>query len=619
MKITKLFYLTVGFSVLASTSCEDKDLYDPEFQTKQDAEFIKNAFDFNLSATVPIVLDYQHKKFVEVYDSKVEENPEAIQLFAGYTDANGHYEGTMYIPSAYIGKTVYARTLSTGLDKDGNMMYDYIPAVVKTDGVKFAAARSRVNVTGQDDSMVYLSDLYREYLLENTNNTNLISEGKNVNINILKDGTKLSASFFFSGGEAKIYYYYYKTGYAPQNHKLESWNPDYVNGIEKAYDGVPMDDITTKFMNPQYQLWADQPDNGEVWGGWCNSENEKYYCVGATSDLLFYGENYDQEGSVEWPAGYTVAFFLIYKFAFVPLYSDPALNYFQNPEDAAPMWGLTQVGLFKHEADGKLIYGWEDQPANLTEHKDYANLYGGRATDNDYNDAVYVINVTPGLDNVGFDDEVEEIPTEKAEVKTGTLLFEDLYPEEGDYDMNDVVIEYKLSRFLDEENKTSRAEYCFKPVHDGATYQSDFYFRLSFGEWQPFATTKVFENHKTQIGKECTGTILRSEMTNPDNWVWYEFDPFILVKDTNREVHLTKKWHAGIGSQEDLDDVAKSYVSRDHADYPFAMNIPGIWNFNVVTERVRIDQEYPKYMDWVKNNSTNADWYKYYNPVSSAE
>lgn len=612
MKKTVLAFLLPATLLVA---CEDKDLYDPEYREKLETETIEKAFDFNLSVSVPVTLEYGVRKFVEVYDARPEENPSAVQLFAAYTDACGHYEGTMYIPAAYIGKTVYARTLSGVTDQNGKEVWEEVPATVKTEGVSFTSAGSRVNVTGQANTeCVALSDAYRTYLRENTDNSNLIRPGRTANINILKDGTELSASFCFSGGECKIYYYYYKTGQRPENHPDENWNPDPADGV-RMYSGVPMDDLTARFMKPDYQLWADQKDNGAVWGAWCNPSRTDYYCVGATSDLLFYGENYDSPGTKQWPGGYTVAFFLIYSYAFVPLYSDPELNMFQNPEDVAPTWGLTQAGVFKHSAESRLVYGWEDQPANLTLHNgtqgssEYFKLYGGRATDNDYNDVVYVINVSPGLDHVDVD-QVEEIPTERMEVKTGTLLFEDLYPEEGDYDMNDVVIEYALKRVFDEENNLVRIDWEFTPVHDGATYTNDFYFCFTGRT----GVQEVFKNHKNCIGKKFSGTIPAGELLN-SGWNWDDFNPFILVRETNREVHLTKKRFAGIGDKEGLSNIKLNYINDANSNYPFALNLPGKWNFQVVTERVRIDREYPDYAAWVnpdRSQWTHVDWYNHY-------
>ena len=47
----------------------------------------------------------------------------------------------------------------------------------------------------------------------------------------------------------------------------------------------------------------------------------------------------------------------------------------------------------------------------------------------------------------------------------------------------------------------------------------------------------------------------------------------------------------------------------NEGNFPFAMNIP-TKSFVIVSERTRIDSQYPRFVDWVESRGQqSADWY----------
>lgn len=569
-----------AFSTLAllfASSCmENTNLYNPE---KVNAR-IAASFDFSTTMSCPVDMAVGYKTLVRVYAEDPSANPGAKEIYAAYTQKDGSYTGKMVIPSEYIGKTLYATTF----DK-------CMPAVVSKDGVHFSEAQSRVVTPSSGETQQAmcnrLRDEYMNLLRENTDNTEKVQKNDiYVNIPIIKDDTELTAAFVYSGASigSKLYYYYYKT-------ETNGEFGDHNNACTNIYN---------RFSDERYHIFKERKDRGEIWNAWSDPRNEKgYYCVGTTQDLLFYGENYDQEGTSKFPAGYTVSFFLktVGK-DWRALYSEYWLNSWNDNGN----WkhNIRQAGLFKDRESQSVIIGFEDLPLYLYEDNKYT-------CDKDYNDALFAITTT-SLDNIN-DDNIPDLKPEPAcESTEGTLLYEDLYPSEGDYDMNDVIIEYTWKKFFDTDNKLEKIECEFTPVHDGAQYTSDFSLMIDGCVTHPI---QVFSNHKECLNQTVTITITDGVAgRNKDEVDWNAFNPFITIGETNREVHLTKKQSSANANTDGLDEFLKNYISKKgNSDYPFAMNLP-VKGFRPVTECSRIDEDYPAYKGWVESEGKeNKDWY----------
>lgn len=234
----------------------------------------------------------------------------------------------------------------------------------------------------------------------------------------------------------------------------------------------------------------------------------------------------------------------------------------------------------------------------------------------------------PNRPNIPSDDKPIEKPDAQENLK-GTLAFEDIWPDGGDYDMNDVVVEYNRAIYFNTENMINKIVDTFTPTHDGAMYDNAFAYQIDGGQFGKVTSDKdikvesetssiiVFPSVKQAVkGKVGTCTITRTfekATFNKENLKIY--NPYIIVKyaagQQNRtEVHLPKYSPTSyadkslIGSSKDV-----YYIDRDGA-YPFAIDIPML-NFIPVTETHNIDTEYPYFKNWADSwGSKSTDWYK---------
>lgn len=591
---SKLILCMYGvFAALSLNSCKDTDLYeDPSQAIKEE---ITNRFDFTATFECPVNFSVGYKTLVTVYDDDPETVAEPRKLYAAYTDYDGTYEGVMVLPGEFMGKTLYAKVFNT-----------YLKGVASKTGIAFtdAAVRSTRAAGETHEAMCKrLRDEYIALLPEKTDNTGKLDNAGFVTIDIKKDDTKLEASFLFSGaGNAgwpyysSVYYYYYPTskkGHEPFNENSKAWS-----------------EIYEKFGNDKYKLFGDH----------VSSVNWKSM-FGNTTELKFYGENYDQAQGTTFPAGYSVSFFIKPEVGLEgiskddqggerALYGEKWINWVRDDIPGGPGgtgWhgDYEQAAMFKDAESNAVIIGFEDFPKIYKVNDEIR-------CDRDYNDVIFVVNTD--FDNINSGD----IPSineyvDETEVHEGTLLYEDLFPEEGDYDMNDVIIRYKYTKHFDKNNKLINGiDYEFTPVtpEGSATYTSAFALMVDDLVETPI---EVFADHKAANEQVFTGTITDGvKGVNKDNVKWNMFNPFIRVGNTGREVHLTKKESSPSASDEGLDEYQKSYVTRD-GNFPFAMDIPYL-QFVPVTERVRIDVEYPGFGKWVQSNgSANTDWYLHRN------
>lgn len=600
MKITKLFYLTVGFSVLAATSCEDKDLYDPEFQTKQDAEFIKNAFDFNLSATVPINLSVGRKALVRVYGTDPDKDPAAEPLYTAYTNNNGEYSGMFVLPTSYINKTLYA--VATDI---------HIPATVSTSGVSFVTSAGRASedeTVKNADWCLKWSQYYRDHLVEREDNTGMINQTDNIDLLTTGDDTKISVSFLYSGASvgSRVYYYYYSKDDVPAT-------------------PTECQEIFYRFYNQgdRFCLFANEGQNNNGFlNGWANEVENGM--IGKNQELLYYGPDGTAESGTDFPKDVYVGFFLFSNWDDVcpPIFTNRFFNAQSNITTNAGGYrpyvestasdlvrGKAQAGVFKNAEAEVLFYGIEDLPVTYTERTTPLD-----PCDHDFNDIILAVHTD--FDKIDEGD-IEELDENKViKLFEGTLLFEDLFPEQGDYDMNDVIVEYKYSKLVSNQDgeKVLAYNYEFRPKYDGATYINDFYINVP-GQVAPI---KVYENNAASVGKIFTGVLLE----NPGVFTLTQasVDPYIYVRNTGYEVHLSGKSPTAGAKTEGLTAITKLYFSirddNEQDQYPFAMDIP-MKNFIPVTESVKIDTEYPNYLKWVvSGGTTNKDWYNNYQQSS---
>lgn len=269
--------------------------------------------------------------------------------------------------------------------------------------------------------------------------------------------------------------------------------------------------------------------------------------------------------------------------------------------------------------------------------------------DQNFTDVVFSLKANPEITNVPPVDEDLNTTIEK----TGVYAFEDEWPKAGDYDMNDVLVQYTYQKVFNIFNEILSESFTFKTLYNKSTvFTNGLGFILSNeGNAQSIEYFIRKENEKDftvasgadKFTRESNAIILTDNVkTNPNAEYKVTFkygdknsnkkqetsiDAFIYrpSKEGNRlEVHCPMKKPTSkvdtslFGQYEDCSKPNEGiyYVSNQENIYPFAFylsnananDIAELKNFDK-NEKKSISEIYPKFIDWAKYD-TNADWYK---------
>ena len=292
---------------------------------------------------------------------------------------------------------------------------------------------------------------------------------------------------------------------------------------------------------------------------------------------------------------------------------------------------------------------------------------------NDYtaNAAVYVDNVVvtgpvTDTDGDGVDDDLDDYPTDPTrafnvyypnETDWGTFAFEDLWPGTGDYDFNDLVIDYQFKSVLNASNELVEffTDYSVRAI--GASLTNGFAFMLpgdptnvasvsgttitesylslnANGTEQNQTNTVIFlfDNAFNMIG--TSGASFINTMPNityvePDtnqlhvlftnavaNIGSAPYNPFIVVgEDRGVEVHLSGDEPTALADQtlfgtfaDDSNPVTGKYYQTVN-NLPWAIDLPVKFDYPI--EQVQIINAYNYFQAWGESGgATNTDWYE---------
>lgn len=271
-------------------------------------------------------------------------------------------------------------------------------------------------------------------------------------------------------------------------------------------------------------------------------------------------------------------------------------------------------------------------------------------------------------DNDGVIDELDDYPNDAdvafdvytpSALGMGTLAYEDLWPLQGDYDFNDLVMGYRFINVMNSSNLSVRLEIELTLRAIGAANHSGFGIEFPFNKndvstvsgshingnlinlagngleaGQSKAVVIVFndafDHMAPQLGEEFVNTrdtesiaesvtfnmiiqfvspIDASEMSEAP------FNPFIFSSyERGKEIHLSGKTPTELagttyfGTADDDTNVAFNKYYQGTNNMPWAINV--IHSFRYPTEKSRIDQAYNKFIDWGTSNGTSYnDWY----------
>ncbi|QVL50933.1 MAG: LruC domain-containing protein [Thiocapsa sp.] len=351
-------------------------------------------------------------------------------------------------------------------------------------------------------------------------------------------------------------------------------------------------------------------------------------------------------------------------------YSLKALNP-EKPTTADPNLNAHTVLLSKPE-DELLVLGFED-----------LNRGGG---DHDFNDVLIAIKVTPfsaidrgqvkllsvvaDTDNDGISDDLDAFPTDPARAARrfypnatgfGSLAFEDLWPKKGDFDMNDLVMAYRVIETINARNEITDLKLIYEIRARGAGSDNGFGVHfpglsrdlidtakttLSIRDQAPVAlpleagqrdvvfilSSNVTTLTKTGAAFPCSmfNTVMRCPRSAPVPMVAEihfktplpreqvgdaPYNPFIYrTSKRGLEVHLvdhppTDKADPKLfGTLDDRSDPAQGRYYRTADDQPWALDVPETWRHP--TEWNNIAWAYPDFVTWANSRGAKAaNWY----------
>jgi len=314
----------------------------------------------------------------------------------------------------------------------------------------------------------------------------------------------------------------------------------------------------------------------------------------------------------------------------------------------------------------------------------FEDLNREQGSDDDFNDALFYVTSNPrsaivndatvtitytgdDADGDGINDPVDDYPNDPnkaydnfypAENTFGSLAFEDLWPSKGDYDFNDLVVDYYFTEVLNASNQIVELQADFVLKATGASYENGFGFELGVSPDQitsisgsnlvgsavtvsengtelnqAKAVCMVFDNVYGIVSRPdgfYVNTQVDAPYIDPDtvniviSFVQPQsagelgsppYNPFIFVnQDRSREVHLAGHPPTSLaansdyfGSEDDASQVAGYYKTSNNL--PWALDI--VETLSYPLERVTIDEAHNYFIGWAETSGSNyADWFK---------
>lgn len=267
------------------------------------------------------------------------------------------------------------------------------------------------------------------------------------------------------------------------------------------------------------------------------------------------------------------------------------------------------------------------------------------------------------------DDDKRAYATNYPSAGFGTLMFEDLWPGKGDYDFNDLVVDYRFTTVSNASNNVVEVNYTFVTRAVGGSLENGFAFQLdninpnkitsitgskaAGASWIHTNSNGTETGHSThanvlvydnayELFPSTGGSYVNTVATAPDkgtdttrmtvvfisngvapsggtvsttDFTSSVFNPYLIVgQDRGKEVHLANRIptakvnNAYFGQESDRTNAGqnKYYVTSN--------NLP--WGLNIVTsipfakEKQDFSTAYLKFIDWATSGGSSfSDWY----------
>ena len=645
INITKLVCV-IGVVSVAFSSCLQKDVYDPANSGDKEEEVtLDNYFDFATTKNIQLNIDYGKecpRAYFEVYAenplSYVAEGGQIIKkagvshIATGFTDIQGRYikpasfptaVSEVYIYSPDFGVPTLYKTKVVGSDVSAKITFENALDVTPVDSsTRSAQTRS---------SLKFITNVIPNVLGTwnvNTGRPNYLDASKKINV----DATLKS----------------YITTYFPEG----------KNNVGTNLVSDDADILIKEDANVVVNYFGGDTGAQSVFAYYCYSENAsideirqaaKHACVifpnahksslgnysGVSVNLKYINEtgSFPEEEPERIPAGTKIGF-LIWNDGWRGVKANGNMFYSTKSLNSDK---ISHTAIFA--AKNKV-----GERVNVITMEDWKN------GENDYNDVAFVISSNP-IAAI----EVPDVPNpgdrQGTEKYSGVLGFEDNWPEQGDYDLNDVVMKYQSSVDYNIDNKVLNIIDKFTLAWTGANYKNSFAYEVPFDLSKASKVTvngsetssysgnviTLFKDAKAELGvsnvnaedminqniqeKTYTVSIQFNNPTLDKSVVVAPYNPFIKVFNSATEVHLTDhKPTTGAnnrfpsGADISRGDVDGTYfICKD--GFPFAIHVDArldasILNLDLKKENQRIDKTYPKFAEWAKTRDPQIKWWK---------
>lgn len=221
---------------------------------------------------------------------------------------------------------------------------------------------------------------------------------------------------------------------------------------------------------------------------------------------------------------------------------------------------------------------------------------------------------------------------------TGTITFEDLWPSNGDYDFNDMALNYQTIVILNSDNLVVQVDFICRVKSNDAGYTNGIGLEIKGLACDQIASVEGAVYTEDYINLNPNGTEANQNNTvviltdNADNLLNQNtisiilnnpitteilgeapFNPFIIANKVRaNEIHLPYQSNTILGSNivevsGENNDPNGHYISKN--GYPWALSI--IHDFKVPKESIKIYDAYNYFHEWaLSGGHTYKDWYK---------
>lgn len=365
---------------------------------------------------------------------------------------------------------------------------------------------------------------------------------------------------------------------------------------------------------------------------WDGNQYSKIFPEGTRIGFAVARSGYTGSGSVTDGAAYS------FKSTSYPLLNgDVRGNYYSTPE-------LNKVG--KSQAVTRWIDSFECCVTGID-----IRPIGDNKSDYDFNDVLFAVSSSPIPDAIRPGVVIDPIEVAGASESTyGTLAYEDLWPSQGDYDMNDFVVNYAYTLGKNKANEITKVSLEFEPIAKGAASSTQIGFGIELPLNKSVISSGSVEGATIEEGNENATFIIWENVSNIDKFSGAfintdknkshvsadkktviitldtpvsvldvkKFNPFIFVGDRSHEIHLpdyqpTAKMDINLlHTGKDHSDQSAGIYYRMEDQYAWALDFPRTtkdspaWKYP--KEHSSVISAYPSYANWITNGDTS--WYE---------